>query len=300
MRGPGRDHVDTRHGRMAYLRAGSGPSVVLIHGSLTTADDMTLALFEKLSRDYDVIAFDRPGHGGSEKLMGDQDSPRAQAMATLEAARTLGTADPIVVGHSFGGAVALALALERPDEVAGVVALAPICFPEIRLEHALLGPRALPVFGEAYADWFGRVADVAVLPFMRNAMFLPQIMPPSYLDAFPFAWASQPSAMVADARDGLAEWRTLIWSALNYASCQSRVTILGGTHDIVVANARHGLVAAGMMPFGSFHWVPGAGHMLHHFEQDLVVDAIRSCTAASTRIEREPIQGPHDAASPVQ
>ena len=106
-------------------------------------------------------------------------------------------------------------------------------------------------------------------------MFLPQVMPDAYSKMFPFAWASQPRMMVSDARDGLSELKTLAWSGLAYASCRQRVSILGGTHDLVVANARHGLIAASMMPSGSFQWVPGAGHMMHHFEQELVADTVR-------------------------
>ena len=60
---PPRSHVETEHGTLGYCRAGSGPPVVLIHGALLTADDMVIALMERLSASYDVIAFDRPGHG---------------------------------------------------------------------------------------------------------------------------------------------------------------------------------------------------------------------------------------------
>ena len=129
MKSPKRDYVSVPHGQIAYLRFGDGPPLVLIHGSLTTADDMTLALSETLARDHEVIAFDRPGHGGSDKLSGDQGSPRAQGLALLDAWHALGIEMPAIIGHSFGGAVALSLALDRPEYLSGVVALAPICFP---------------------------------------------------------------------------------------------------------------------------------------------------------------------------
>ena len=131
MTGPERSRVDTCFGQVSYLRAGAGFPVVLIHGSLTTADDMALALFEKLSGAFDVIAFDRPGHGGSDRLAEDPGSPRAQGRALLAALRMLAVPAPVIVGHSFGGAVALAIARDRPDEITSVVALAPICFPEL-------------------------------------------------------------------------------------------------------------------------------------------------------------------------
>ena len=58
---PQRAFVETPHGRLAYCRAGAGKPVVLIHGSLVTADDMVIALMACLARHYDVVAFDRPG-----------------------------------------------------------------------------------------------------------------------------------------------------------------------------------------------------------------------------------------------
>ena len=273
MNAPDRDHVEIDGGRLAYRAAGDGRAVVLIHGAAVTADDMMLALADTLAAEYRVIAFDRPGHGGSTQTAAEPGSPFAQAAALRDGWMRLGVRDPLVVGHSFGATVALCLALDHGDAVAGVLALAPICFPEVRLEQVVFGPRAISAFRSMTND-AGPALDQLSLPMLRNAMFLPQIMPTSYGERFPFGWASQPGSMLGDGQDSLAVQPVLAAMAQAYARCTARVTILGGTHDIVVANARHGLVAARMMPNATFDWRFGMGHMLHHFEQPAIARAV--------------------------
>ena len=241
---------------------------------------MMLALAASLSPSYEVIAFDRPGHGGSEQTPSNQGCPYAQAEMIAAGWRGLGIDRPVVVGHSFGGAVGLSTAIAIPEAVTGVVALAPICFPELRLEQILLGPRAVPLAGPSIARFAGSIADVATLPLLRNSMFLPQVMPIAYSDDFPFAWASEPQMMIADAKDSIGMWRALTRSAASYSRCRTPTYVLGGTHDMVVSTVRHGYAAAGMMPNAVFSWAIGCGHMIHHFRQDLLLEVLARVDAS--------------------
>ena len=255
---PGRRVINTPSGRVAYRENGEGPdSVVLIHGSLVIANDMMIALAGRFPPRIKVVAMDRPGHGGSDPHPRDPGSTWAQAAMILDACRALGLRAPRLVGHSFGGAVALAAAMAEPEAVGGVVALAPICFPEPRLEQVLFGPRADSSGAGALARTLGAASDPFMLPLLRNAMFLPQAMPAAYAEAFPFAWASQPEQLLADGEDSMAMWRSLARSAGSYGRCRVPVRILGGTHDLVVNNAANGLLAAVAMPAATFRWVPG-------------------------------------------
>ena len=277
MNAPARRFVDTSTGRIAYCTAdGDGETLVLIHGALVTADDMMFALGAHLAPRYRVVAMDRPGHGGSDPHLSDPGSLWAQATMLMEACRALNLGPARLIGHSLGGAVALAAAMAEPDAVADTMALAPICYPEPRLEQALFGPRAAPLGGGMLARTLGPAMDEGTLPLLRNAMFLPQAMPSAYAETFPFAWASRPGPMVSGAKDSMAMWGSLTRSAWSYAGCRVPVTIMGGTHDLVVNNAAHGLVAASAIPGATFRWVPGSGHMIHHFHQDLVGEALRA------------------------
>lgn len=91
---------------------------------------MVLGLGQTLGETYRVTAFDRPGHGVSGRASQDG-SLRTQARALREALQALGLHRPIVVGHSVGASLALTMALDAPDELSGIVALAPSCSPNL-------------------------------------------------------------------------------------------------------------------------------------------------------------------------
>ena len=272
-----RETVRLGEGRsVAYADAGGhGPDVVLIHGTLMTLEDMWLGPLPALAEEFRVVAVDRPGHGESRRSRFFDASPWRQAAILHAAVRAIGLHRPTVVGHSAGGAVALAYGMLFPEDVAGIVALAPICFPEPRLEQGLFGPRAAPFAGDLLAAGSRLTVDAALLPLLWRAMFLPQRMPSRFETDFPFASAGRATQMVAEAEDSLALGPALIRSAFSYPLCRVPVEILGGDSDIVVNNLVHGYRAAAMIPKGTYRSLPGMGHMLHHFQPDEVLNAVR-------------------------
>ena len=269
--------VHTAQGRrLAYVEGGAGRDVVLVHGALLTADDMRLGPMPALARSSRCVAFDRPGHGWSDHRRGADGSLWGQMETLRGAVRALGLERPVICGHSFGGAVALAYAMAHPDEIAGAVALAPICFPEPRLEQVLFGPRAVPVAGDLLSRAMGATLDPALLRALCRAMFLPQAMPRAFAAAFPFAQAARPDQTVSAGENAMALWPDLLRSAMGYAGCRAPVRILCGTADIVVNGFTQGGPAAALIPTARIGWLAGAGHMLHHAHPDAVVDAVAS------------------------
>jgi pimeloyl-ACP methyl ester carboxylesterase len=103
--------------RIHYLeRAGTGTPVVLIHGLPGTAEDFNKVT--PLLAGHRTIAFDRPGFGYS----GDGYLKFDRQIATLDSLlRALHVSRPILVGHSYGGTIALAFAERHPAEVGGLV-----------------------------------------------------------------------------------------------------------------------------------------------------------------------------------
>jgi pimeloyl-ACP methyl ester carboxylesterase len=258
---------------LAYFGAGSGPDVLLIHGAVVTSHDMLVSLMEPLAATYHVVAVDRPGHGLSTRPRLSA-SPRDQAQRIVEGSRALGLKRPIVVGHSFGSAVAIELALSFPDEIAGVVAISPIAFPEPRLDQILFGPRALPFFGDwaALGEWTG--LDRAALPLMWRAMFLPQKMPEAFAERMAFDEVRSGQGLLANGEDAVALPPALVFNSARYATANVPVKIIVGDSDLVVSPHLHGKLVSRILGNGDLSVVPGAGHMLHHFETDLIIMAV--------------------------
>lgn len=257
---------------IAYAEKGTGPDLVAIHGTLMTLEDMWLGPIPALARHFRVMAVDRPGHGMSVRPRGRDASPWRQAELIHAAVQALGLERPVILGHSFGGSVALAYGLLYPDAVAGIVALAPVCFPEVRLEPILFGPRALP-FGLGLSAGLNQVSDSGLLPLLWNTMFLPQTMPEAFLRVYPFGFAGRATQIVAEGEDALALGPALVRSAMAYPSYRVPVRLLAGSVDIVVNPLLHAALAAQMIPDAELTLLPGIGHMLHHVQPDLVVEA---------------------------
>jgi len=107
------EHISIHGHQIGYRRGGQGPVLLLLHGiagsSLTWLPAMRL-----LQSDYTVLAPDFPGHGASEKPLGDY-SLGNLASAMRDFLKLLGVDRATVVGQSFGGGVALQLAYQFPE-----------------------------------------------------------------------------------------------------------------------------------------------------------------------------------------
>lgn len=265
---------------LAYVASGEGPPVVLLHGTLTVLEDMMLALAASLTPRRRVIAFDRPGFGRSSWRRFVDAGLWRQAERLHEALSVLGIDRPIVVGHSFGASVALAMAMRRPERVRGVVALAPLAAPELRLEHLLFAGRSTPNLGPWMSGVAAASSDRSLYPLLWRAMYLPQAMPEAVQASFPFDLAARAGSAIRIGEDSAAVLADLVVLNAAAAVCPVPVRILAGDRDLVVRNDLHGPRLAAMLPGGAFTPLPGLGHMVHHFAAAEIVHAVDEIAGA--------------------
>ena len=277
--------LDLGAARSLHLRqAGEGRDVLLIHGALTTSHDwLASPVAAALAKTCRVTVIDRPGHGDSLRPR-FQGTPRAQATQIAQALERLGVSPAIVVGHSFGGLVALALAESRPEIVSALVLLAPIAFPEPRaLEHSLLAPRALPFAGPVLSHLAGRLEiDRAMLPLVHRLMFDPQPVPEAWRETYPYDRILDPEALVFEGEDAAAILPLSPAGTIDVAAIRTPTHVLTGSGDRIVEDERQAKLLARLLPDARITEIEGAGHMLHHTHPEIVLSAIMEDVAPAS------------------
>ena len=131
--------------RLHYVERGSGAPLVLLHGNGSMIQDFeSSGLITLAAKNHRVIVFDRPGFGHSDRPRNVVWTPAAQAELINSALHQLGVTHAIVLGHSWGTSVAVALALRYPNLVQGLVLASGYYYPTLRLDVvALSGPAVL-------------------------------------------------------------------------------------------------------------------------------------------------------------
>src|SRR4051794_32361534 len=189
--------------RLHYLERGEGPPVVLLHGNVVTAEDWVLSgVLDRVAERHRVVAFDRPGYGHSERPRGSAWTAVAQADLVRRALARLGVERPVVVGHSWGTNVALALAAADPAAVRGLVLVSGYYEPTLRADALLVVPAAVPVLGGVLRHTVSPLLGAALMPLVVKGMFAPLPVPERFKKGFPYGMAVRPSQIRAEAQDG--------------------------------------------------------------------------------------------------
>ena len=279
--------VTTGGVRLHYIERGHGPPIVFLHGNGAMLDDLLLSgVIDQAARGYRAVAFDRPGFGHSARPRGRKWTAFAQASILPEAFRLLGIDRPIIVGHSWGTLVALALALDHPRHVAGLVLVSGYYYPTARLDTALFSPPAIPLVGDLISHTVAPLIGEAVAPKLIETMFSPQGVPPRFAAEFPVALTLRPSQIHAFSQDTAHMMSAAGAMSARYRSLFPPTAILAGDADRIVsyrqAQRLHGELAGSRLDI-----LPGGSHMVHHIAPHRVIQAVDAVAALSATWRRQ-------------
>jgi pimeloyl-ACP methyl ester carboxylesterase len=167
-------HILLDGSRMRYLRAGSGPPLVLVHGLLGHSFSWRFAL-PVLARDFTVYAVDLLGAGYSDRPRNLDHSLLANAQRLLRFLDEVGVRSCVLLGSSRGGGVVMRAAALAPDRVERLVLVSPVN------GWSLHGKRIAPVLSSRWlAPLFLRLAPHAQIVY-------PLVLRRLYGDAAPYA-----------------------------------------------------------------------------------------------------------------
>src|SRR5215204_2698003 len=250
--------------RLHYIDRGQGEPVVLIHGNGTMLQDFTVSgLVDHLSARHRVIVFDRPGYGYSDRPRGLWTS-RAQAKILEKGLQQLGIHQAVVLGHSWGTLVAVALALQAPLLVRSLVLASGYYYPTIRADVFLQSPPAIPLLGDVMRYTVSPPIARLMLPRMIRRAFEPAPVPKQFDSLFPKELMVRPSQLRAAAEDSALMIPGAVDLHDHYRDLAMPVRIIAGADDQIADVGRQSRRLHGELPGSKFVLLQGLGHMIHH------------------------------------
>jgi pimeloyl-ACP methyl ester carboxylesterase len=275
----------TIHGhRRAFVKTGRGPALLLLHG--LGCDHTTWApVIAALARRYTVIAPDLLGHGRSAKPRADY-SVGGYANGMRDLLTVLGIDKVTVVGHSFGGGIAMQFAYQFPERTERMILVAP----------GGLGSEVTPAIRAITLPGFGQAMGMLTLPGVRHAakiglrgLAASGISRARDLDEVAEIIESfkdpRARAAIRHVVSAVVDWRGQVVTMTDraYLTQAMPMCVVWGSEDSVIP-VRHAQVAAEVAPFATVEVIEDAGHFPHkdHPQQfvTIVNDFVRSTKPA--------------------
>lgn len=266
-----------------YLDHGSGEPLVLLHGNGSMIEDFeTSGLIARASRDYRVIAFDRPGFGHSDRPRGTVWTPARQAELIHHALERMRVGRALTLGHSWGALVALEMARRFPRQVTALVLVSGYYYPTARADVPALSAPAVPVLGDVLSHTVSPMLGRMLWPAILRKLFGPA-PPPLKFRGFPKEMALRPSQVRAAAEESAAMIPAARAACHHYAELDMPVVIVAGEEDRVIDFGRQSARLHEDIPGSVLRGVRHAGHMVHQTATEEVLAAIREADQLSLR-----------------
>ncbi|WP_170427269.1 alpha/beta fold hydrolase [Ruegeria arenilitoris] len=255
--------VPVQGGSIHYVERGdpSKQSIVMIHGLAGQLQHFTYAIMDLLADDYHVIAVDRPGCGYSTRNTADLGQLPEQARMIQEFLDTKGITNAVLVGHSLGGAVSLAMALDHPEKTKALALLAPLTQ---KLPETPQVFKPLEIRTEWLRGFIGNTIAVPIsaktAPHALSAVFDPEQPPEDFLDRAGGALGLRPSAFITASQDVVGVDASIAAQVARYGDLSVPGGILYGAQDAILSPSANG---DPMTRFGlSNEKIEGLGHMI--------------------------------------
>ena len=247
---------------------------MFLHGASCNLRDQVVAFREKLEGRAELVFVDRPGHGWSQRGGVDNGRPDGQARSVAAMLDRLCIDRAIIVGHSFGGAIASSMALETPDKVAGFLLLSAASHPwsgGIDWHHHVC---AAPVIGPVFAQLLVVPIGLARIDGVARYVFKPNSMPADYLEASGTALVLRPKAFRNNAVDVVNLYDHVVRTAPRYPQIAAPTVIITGDRDDVVSPDIHSEALARDIPRSQPLRIVGIGHKPDYAATELCIAAL--------------------------
>ncbi len=256
-----------------YVDSGNGRLVVMIHGNAGDLKDFDFGALALLAPKYRVLAFDLPGHGLS-KMPGDaKGTIQEQAVTLHQALAALRVSNPILVGHSWGGAIALAYSLLYPHETSALVLLAPAAFADHHHDAPLGFLLRVPLLSDVCLAVFKPILGRKLLKSGLKEAFSPDPVPEEYLKAVAAVWLDRKHLKAFIKHDAMMN-SSLLELSPRYPRIQVRVIIVTGDSDLTASARQNAFDLHHAIASSELVVIPNAGHQIPAMHPEAVRQAV--------------------------
>ncbi len=282
--------VEVNGERFHYVDEGKGPPLVMIHGLMGSSRNLTYALSGQLRERFRVITLDRPGSGYSSRGAHTAADLPAQARQIAAFIKTLDLDKPLVLGHSLGGAIALALALDHPHAVSGLVLVAPLTHPQRLLPLVFLSLAVRPAW---LRRWLSHTLTMPVGLLTKGSVVKGVFAP----DTAPADFATRGGGLLGMRPDNFYAASTEINTVNDhlpdmvkrYPQLTLPIGLIYGARDKVLDFQKHGQALASKVPGLKLQVVEGRGHMLPITATERVVAVVEQIAKRVKPPQNDPL-----------
>jgi len=259
--------------RVHYIESGTGRTVVMIHGNAGSVEDFENGVVNLLSFDYRVVAIDRPGHGKSDRPARNS-AVEFQAQLLHSTLAKLGITQPILVGHSWGAALALAYALKYPGEVSAMVLLAPAAYPDDSGGGLLPLAVRIPVIGDLSVLLGKSMLGQHMLRAGLDRAFYPQHPSDRYFRNTSSLWLGR-KQLKAYIEDEASINNSLKKMSRRYQDIEVPVVIVTGDKDRILSPDQNARALHAAIPNSRLIELKDMGHEIPQTHPEIIATALQ-------------------------
>lgn len=282
--------IEVNGAKLHYVHVPAGPHAdlpptVFIHGASANLNDQMIPLRPLLEGRGELLFFDRPGHGWSERGLGNNTQElQADTIAALMDA--LKIKDAVIVAHSFGGSVATALGLGHPEKVRGLVLMAAATHPwPDKKTQWYYDLSMVPVIGRIFTETLALPAGQARMQAASAGVFCPNPMPVGYVEKALIPLVLRPAAFRANAGDVAGLYDYTVRASPRYGQIKAPTVIITGDGDTVVLEEVHSKGLARDIAGSELVWIKDLGHKPEYVVPEIAVMAIEKLSGVDRDLQ---------------
>ncbi|NLS15170.1 alpha/beta hydrolase [Rhizobium sp. P40RR-XXII] len=250
------------------------PALVFIHGASGNLRDQFEAFAAPLSGRAEMLFVDRPGHGYSERGTAENALPSGQADAIAKLMDGRGIKSAIIIGHSFGGAIAAAFGMRHPEKTEGLLFLAPATHPWPGGVDWYYTLAAMPVFGWLFTQLFVIPIGLRRVDTGTLNIFHPNARPADYIMKTAPELVLRPQTFRNNAIDVVNLFAYVSTHATRYSEITAPTIIITGDSDDIVLEKLHSRGLARDIAGAELITIRNLGHKPDYVTTDVAIAAI--------------------------